>query len=148
MLKKKIKTIYDELLVTTKKRIKPVVSYLEGITQSLNSIENRLKGLERDITSLRDEFTRSRKQEKFVKQPHYANNRQDAPAIKDIHGNIIPPREIMSVRSNGSSTRNMRKCRAWGCMGKPIKNGYCEKHVEIFSKRHFYNKTTSHKDHN
>ena len=167
MLRKKIKNIYDELLLSTKNRIKPIVSYLEGITQSLSSIEKRITGLEKEITNLREELlkfvkqpkfnnppkfdnqqkfsnpTRFSNQPKFNDQPKFNNSqkfssnnaRQDAPAIKDIHGNIVPPREIMSVRGHESSTRNMRKCRAWGCMAKPIQNGYCEKHLDGFGKR-------------
>jgi hypothetical protein len=175
MLRKKIKNVYEELLLSTKNRIKPIVSYLEGITQSLGSIEKKITGLEREVANLREEFFKFAKQprfnnppkfenqqkfsnpnsnqgsnrttfgnqpkfseqSKFSNHPKFTNNiaRNDTPAIKDIHGNIVPPREIMSVRGHESSTRNMRKCRAWGCMEKPVQNGCCTKHLNGFGKR-------------
>lgn len=112
--------------------IKKIFSFFstKEIKEELSRINERLNSIEKLLT----EPKQHRKRKMPLKSKRRGDSEQNV--ITDLHGNPVPVKQTMDVRTNSSAaTRNVRKCKVWGCDKRTIAEGYCQKHYERYSSK-------------
>lgn len=103
----------------------------------LEALEKEVASLSRDVDTLKKEIEKM-KSKSSQKHGHKRNNNRrrhsnnDGEVVRDIHGNEVStnnaPGMVMQGGDHSRTTRNLRKCKVWGCRGRNDKDGMCMTH--------------------